>query len=182
MKSKGYKRKKVVSGGAKHAPKKRTIAANLQALCNAIGTTRDTYTRYRYHHKAPARLHDGYDVEAWRAFLREMGVTTNTERREALVVGDLKAEILAEDLETRRIEKRRLLGELIDRAEADERLVMLASIFAADLTNLRDRVSSIAKDGAVRVVDVHTALSDCMANVRQKVAEQKFAATGDRKA
>lgn len=174
MRKRTYKTNRKKRARAKVKAKRPTIAANLQALCNAIGTTRDTYTRYRYHAEAPPRLHDGYDVEAWRAFLAAQGVTTNTERREGLVVSELKAEILAEDLAMRQINKQRILGTLIARAEADERLVTLAAIFAADLTNLRDRSSSIAKNGMIGLTSVHAMLEDCLANVRAKVAEQKF--------
>lgn len=174
MKKATCKSKAKVKKGRADGAKKPTIAANLQALCNAIGTTRDTYTRYRYHPDAPVRLHDGYDVDAWRAYLSAQGVTTNAERRDGLVVSELKAEILAEDLAMRQINKQRILGALIPRAEADERLVTLAAIFAADLTNLRDRSSSIARNGLIGLTELHTMLSDCMANVRAKVAEQRF--------
>lgn len=150
------------------------MAANLQALCNAVGITRDTYTRYRLHPSAPLRAHDGYPIEPWRQFLREFGVTTDAVRREQLGLSDLKAGIMAEDLEMRRIAKARMVGSLIDRAEADARMILLASIFAADLTNLRDRVSSLSRDGFVRVEDIQLGLQDCLNNVRAKVSEQSF--------
>lgn len=174
MKSTRYKRKKPASSAGENGSLKREIAPNLQALCVALGTTRDTYTRYRLHPKAPPKPHDGYDIVAWRDFLRAHGVTTNTERREMQQVSEIKSQIMQEDLDMRRIEKRKMLGQLIDRAEADERLVAIAAIFSGDLTNLRDRMSGMAVDGRVALIDVHNSIAECMANVRRQVQAQSF--------
>ena len=144
------------------------IAPNLQALCNAVGTTRDTYNRFRTHVAAPKRLHDGYDVEAWRAFLASQGVVTDERRREAGDVHEIKKEILEEDLIARRDEREARRRLLIPRAEHEDLLVRLGGLTVHGLENLRARLASIL-GGTAAQAEAEAAVADTLAAIRAEL-------------
>lgn len=126
----------------------KTTAATTQALCNAIGISRDTYNNYKDHPSAPRPALDAegknvYNVKAWQDFVKAMGISTSDTR---FTQQELKAELTKRDITLRDIAIEKERGKLIARDEHNREMMSLAVLLIQTLDSIPSRIGSVLRD------------------------------------